>query len=201
MNTRGSLARAGACKRKTKETDVNVSLCIDGEGKFDIHTGIGFFDHMLTALAVHGGMDLALTAAGDLEVDGHHTVEDSGIALGLALKEALGDKAGIARYGDMLLPMDDALALVALDLSGRPYLRFDAVFANPSIGAYDACLTKEFFQALAYSAGLTLHIQLMTAENDHHATEAIFKAFAHALRKAASATAGQAPLSSKGVLV
>ena len=192
--------RFGTCKRKTKETDISVSLRIDGEGKYDIRTGIGFFDHMLTALAVHSAMDIELAAVGDLEVDGHHTVEDCGIALGSALKEALGDKAGITRYGSMLLPMDDALAQVTLDLSGRPYLRYNATFAEQRIGDYDASLTREFFQALAFSAGITLHIRLLDGENGHHACEAIYKAFAHALKQAVAVTGGQSPLSSKGVL-
>lgn len=192
--------RTGRCLRKTKETDIAVEVNLDGGGKADISTGIGFFDHMLTALAVHSSMDLAVKAMGDIQVDGHHTVEDCGIALGQALKEALGDKTGISRFGQMLLPMDEALAQVALDISGRPYLVFKAAFANQMIGSYDTCLTKEFFQALAVSAGLTLHIRLLEGENDHHGCEAIFKAFAHSLKQAAALTGAKEVLSSKGVL-
>lgn len=193
--------RTGSCQRKTKETDVALTLGLDGEGRYQIDTGIGFFDHMLTAFAVHGSFDLSLKAKGDLQVDGHHTVEDCGICLGLALKEALGDKSGIARYGSMLLPMDEALAQVAIDISGRPYFKYDAVFTSPRIGQYDTSLTREFYQALASSSGMTLHIRLLEGENDHHATEAIYKAFAHALRQAVAPSASGAALSSKGVLV
>jgi len=193
--------RIGTCNRKTKETDISLSLRLDGKGTATGNTGIGFFDHMLTALAVHGSFDLTLTVRGDLEVDGHHTVEDCGICLGQALKEALGDRSGIARFGSMLLPMDEALAQVALDLSGRPYLKYDAALSNPMIGGYDTSLTKEFFQAVAASSGMTLHIRLLEGENDHHATEAIYKAFAHALKQAVSLREQNAPHSSKGVLV
>jgi imidazoleglycerol-phosphate dehydratase len=195
------LERKGRCLRKTKETDIAVEVSLGGPGRADIHTGIGFFDHMLTALALHGGLDLSLRAAGDIRVDGHHTVEDCGIALGQAIKEALGDKAGVNRFGHMLLPMDDALAQVALDLSGRPYLVFKAAFVNPMIGGYDTCLTKEFFQGLAFAAGITLHIRLLDGENDHHSCEAIFKAFGHALKQAAAFSGGKEVLSAKGVLV
>ncbi len=192
--------RTGRCLRKTKETDIAAAVNIDGRGQADISTGIGFFDHMLTALAVHSSIDLSLRAVGDIQVDGHHTVEDCGIALGQALKEALGDKAGINRFGQMLLPMDDALAQVALDISGRPYLVFKAAFTNQLIGSYDTCLTKEFFQGLAVSAGITLHIRLLEGENDHHACEAIFKAFAHSLKQAMTLNGAKEVLSSKGVL-
>ena len=192
--------RTSLRKRTTKETDIALELSIDGSGTYEISTGIGFFDHMLTALAVHGALDMRLLAEGDLQVDGHHTIEDCGIVLGQGIQESLGDKVGIARYGSMLLPMDDALALVALDLSGRPYLKFDAVFPQPWIGTYDTALTKEFFQALAYHGGMTLHIRLMEGENSHHACEAIFKAFAHAFRQAVAIRGQDGPLSSKGVL-
>ena len=194
-------ARKSAYKRTTKETDIRLELNLDGEGISDIHSGIGFFDHMLTALAVHGSLDMAFHVKGDLEVDGHHTVEDCGIVFGCALREALGDRAGIARYGGVLLPMDDALAQVALDAGGRPFLKFNAAFANPSVGSFDLSLTKEFFYALVYSAGITLHIRLLEAENDHHACEAIFKAFAHALKQAVAYDGRDAALSSKGTLV
>jgi len=155
---------------------------------------------MLTAVALHGSFDLSVSITGDLEVDGHHTVEDCGIVLGQAIKEALGDKAGIARFGAMYIPMDEALAHTVLDLSGRPFLAYNAVFSEASCGAYDLCLTREFFQALSYSAGLTLHIRLLTCENGHHGTEAIFKSFAHALRQAVSSRGSETVLSSKGVL-
>ena len=200
MDHTDTFARKASCSRKTKETSIAVDLRIDGGGSHDIHTGIGFFDHMLTAVAVHGSLDLSLTADGDLEVDGHHTVEDCGIVMGQALKEALGDKAGIARYGSMLLPMDDALAQVALDISGRPFLRFEADFTGQGTGGFETCLVVEFFRALTVSAGFTLHIRLLEGENDHHACEAIFKAFAHALKQAAARGAQGMPLSSKGVL-
>ena len=200
MEMTGRPARKGSCARKTKETDITIELSLDGSGKSDIHTGIGFFDHMLTALTVHGSLDLTLSAKGDLEVDGHHTVEDCGIVFGQALKEALGDKSGIARFGSMLLPMDEALAQVALDISGRPFLKYDAAFSGQMVGDYDASLTKEFFQALATAAGLTLHIRLLEGENDHHSCEAIYKAFAHALRQAVAPREQQTALSSKGVL-
>ncbi|MCL1804853.1 MAG: imidazoleglycerol-phosphate dehydratase HisB [Clostridiales bacterium] len=193
--------RTAACKRKTKETDVDLVLNLDGAGTFNIDTGIGFFDHMLAAMAVHASLDLNVSVKGDLEVDGHHTVEDCGIVLGQALKEALGDFGGIARFGSMLLPMDDALARVALDAGGRPYLKFDAAFANPSVGGFDTCLAREFFRGLVSAAGMTLHIRLLEGENDHHSCEAIFKAFGHALRQAAAPVQGQGILSSKGVLV
>jgi imidazoleglycerol-phosphate dehydratase len=194
------VARTGSYSRKTKETDITISLALDGTGKAEISTGIGFFDHMLTALAVHGGFDLSLAAKGDLEVDGHHTVEDCGICLGQALKEALGDRAGIARFGSMLLPMDEALAQVAVDLSGRPYFKYNAEFVQPMTGDYDTSLTREFFQAVATHSGMTLHIRLLEGENDHHATEAIYKAFAHALKQAVSTDGRDEVLSSKGVL-
>ena len=193
--------RQSTCERKTKETDIQLQLLLDGVGKHDIHTGIGFFDHMLTAFAVHASLDMHLKAAGDLDVDMHHTVEDCGILLGQAIKEALGDKAGIARFGYMVLPMDDALARVALDLSGRPFLKYDALFPQALIGEYDASLTKEFFQALAFHGGVTLHIRLLEGENSHHACEAIFKAFAHAFKQAIAFGSQEAVLSSKGVLV
>jgi imidazoleglycerol-phosphate dehydratase len=193
-------ARIGTCHRKTKETDIALSVNLDGEGKSQIDTGIGFFDHMLTAMAVHGSFDLSVAAKGDLEVDGHHTVEDCGICLGQALKDALGDRSGIARFGSMLLPMDEALAQVVLDISGRPFLKYNAVFASPVMGAYDTSLTREFFQAVAASSGMTLHIRLLEGENSHHATEAIFKAFAHALKQAVALSGRDTALSSKGAL-
>jgi imidazoleglycerol-phosphate dehydratase len=186
-------------ERKTKETDISVTLDIYGGGNADVETGIGFFDHMLTALAVHAGWDLTLKAAGDLEVDGHHTVEDVGIALGQALKEALGDKGGIARYGHFTLPMDESLATASLDLSGRAYLVYDADFRPEPIGGLDPQLIAEFMRALAFNAEMTLHTRIIYGVNDHHKAEAIFKAVAHALKEATTRT-GEGVLSSKGTL-
>lgn len=190
--------RTAEISRSTKETDVTVILCLDG-GTVDISTGIGFFDHMLTAFAVHGGMGLGLHTMGDLHVDGHHTVEDTGIVLGKAFKEALGDMKGIARYGTAFIPMDEALGFCSLDISGRPFLVFDAEFTDMRIGEYDSCLTEEFFRAFAYNAGITLHLKCEYGKNDHHKTEALFKAAAHAL-KAAKTVSGREILSTKGVL-
>ena len=158
-----------------------------------------FFDHMMHALCVHGGFDIDLTMKGDLEVDCHHSIEDLGIVLGMALKEALQDKGGIRRYGSFYIPMDEALGFCALDVSGRAFLVFDTSFENPSVGALDCCMVKEFFRALAFQAGITLHLKVLYGENDHHKIEAIFKAFAHALREAVTET-DKGVLSSKGVL-
>lgn len=189
--------RRGSCIRETKETAIAVQVCLDG-GEVEVSTGIGFFDHMLEALAVHGGFGLTVKAKGDLQVDGHHTVEDTGIVLGEALREALGDKSGIARFGSFFVPMDEALAFAAVDVSGRPYLVFDARFKEEKIGDYDSCLTAEFFRALAFHAGLTLHMKAEYGENAHHVAEALFKAAAHALRLAVQPKAGT--LSTKGSL-
>lgn len=189
--------RTGICTRKTKETDISVALSLDG-GSVDIATGIGFFDHMLNAFAVHGGFGLSVRVTGDLAVDGHHTVEDTGIALGKALAEALGDKGGIARYGSFLLPMDETLALAAVDVSGRPFLVMNARFPEQRVGGFDTCLTGEFFRAFAFNAGITLHLKLEYGGNSHHMIEALFKAAAHALRQAAAPRDGL--LSTKGVL-
>ncbi|MDR1292115.1 MAG: imidazoleglycerol-phosphate dehydratase HisB [Clostridiales Family XIII bacterium] len=186
-------------ERKTTETDIGVALNIYGAGNADVDTGIGFFDHMLTALAVHAGWDLSLRAKGDLYVDGHHTVEDVGIALGRALKEALAGKSGVARYGYFTLPMDESLATVSLDLAGRAYLVFDADFRPEPIGELDPALIVEFFRAFAFNAEMTLHARVVYGVNDHHKAEALFKALAHALRNAAAKTGGGV-LSSKGVL-
>lgn len=184
--------------RETKETSIAVSLILDG-GECSISTGIGFFDHMLTAFAVHGGFGLALKADGDLDVDGHHTVEDTGIVLGQAFAKSLGDKSGIARYGSFYLPMDEALALCVVDISGRPYLVFDDPFGPELIGGFDPTLIEEFLRAFAVNAGLTLHIKLLYGKNAHHMAEAVFKALGHAL-KAACAVSGGGVLSTKGVL-
>lgn len=189
--------RTATCNRKTKETDVSVRLDLDG-GPADISTGIGFFDHMLEAFAVHGGFGLTVNVKGDLRVDGHHTVEDTGIVLGEALAEALGDKSGIARFGSFLLPMDESLALAAVDVSGRPFLVFDANFPEERVGEYDTCLTPEFFRAFAFHAGITLHLKIEYGANSHHMIEALFKAAAHALRLAVAPRDGV--LSTKGTL-
>lgn len=185
--------------RKTKETEISVMLDLDGSGKADIKTGIGFFDHMLTALCVHGGFDMTVNAKGDLQVDGHHTVEDVGIVLGRAFKEAIGDMSGIARYGTAFIPMDEALGFASVDISGRPFLVFDADFSDDRVGEFDTCLTEEFFRAFAFNAGITLHIKCEYGKNDHHKIEAMFKAFAHALKAAKSVSGGEI-LSTKGVL-
>ena len=173
--------RKAEVKRRTKETDIALSLGIDGAGKGDIKTGIGFFDHMLEGFAKHGFFDLTLSVNGDLHVDGHHTVEDVGIVLGQAVKEAVGDKAGIRRYGYFVLPMDDALCLCAVDLCGRPYFEFVCDFKKERVGTLDTELVKEFFQAVSYSAGMNLHIRMLSGENAHHMMEAMFKAFGKAL--------------------
>ena len=184
--------------RETKETQIKLALNIDGKGSFTGTSGIGFFDHMLTAFAVHGGFDIALDMKGDLEVDGHHSVEDLGIVLGQAFAQAL-DKTKIVRFGSFYVPMDESLAFCALDISGRAFLHFDAVFTNQSVGALDCCLVEEFFRAFAMNSGITLHIRLEYGSNDHHKIEAIFKAVAHALQQAAALREGGV-LSSKGVL-
>lgn len=174
--------REGSIARRTKETSIELYLNIDGSGKSDIETGIGFFDHMLTLFAAHGCFDLSLKCAGDLVVDGHHTVEDVGITLGDAINELLTDRAGINRYGTFYLPMDEALAFVSLDISGRPYLVFEAGELTPLIGDFDSELAEEFLRALAVHAGLTLHAKILYGKNSHHKIEAIFKALGHALR-------------------
>ncbi|MGD9154124.1 MAG: imidazoleglycerol-phosphate dehydratase HisB [Bacillota bacterium] len=176
--------RTAAIERKTKETEIKLNLQLDGSGNSTIRTGVGFFDHMLTHIAKHGLLDLNVTARGDLEVDAHHTVEDVGIVFGQAVKEAVGNKAGIGRYGDAIIPMDEALAMVAVDLSGRPYLRFHAELGQGRLGEFDLELVEEFFQAVAVNAGLNLHIRLLDGSNLHHCCEAIFKAFGRALAAA-----------------
>ena len=191
--------RVGKAERNTRETQISLSWDLDGEGRYNGTCGVGFFDHMLQALCVHGGFDIDLTMKGDLEVDCHHSIEDLGIVLGMALKEALRDKGGIRRYGSFYIPMDEALGFCALDVSGRAFLVFDASFENPSVGALDCCMVKEFFRALAFQAWITLHLKVLYGENDHHKIEAIFKAFAHALREAVTET-DKGVLSSKGVL-
>ena len=178
--------REATVRRETAETKVELAFNLDGTGQGQIDTGIGFFDHMLNLFAAHGQFDLALRCDGDLEVDGHHSVEDIGITLGQALKQALGDKRGIRRYGTFYLPMDEALAFVSLDISGRPFLVYDGGEMAPMIGGYDTQLTEEFLRALAVNAGLTLHVKVLYGTNSHHKVEAIFKALGHALREAVS---------------
>ena len=178
------MARMFQWERVTRETRIRAAIELDGEGNSDIRTGIGFFDHMLVLLARHSLMDLTVEADGDLEVDAHHTVEDTGIVLGRLIAQALGDKAGIRRYGFASIPMDEALATASIDLSGRPYLRFDATFSYGRVGTFDTGLAEEFFRALTTQAGITLHLSCVHASNDHHAIEALFKAFARALREA-----------------
>ncbi|MBP5556012.1 MAG: imidazoleglycerol-phosphate dehydratase HisB [Lachnospiraceae bacterium] len=173
--------RKADVSRKTGETDIKISLNIDGTGKNQIKTGIGFFDHMLSAFSKHGLFDLKCTVSGDLEVDGHHSVEDTGIVLGTAIKKAIGDKKGINRYGYFILPMDEVLVLCSLDLCDRPYLGFEYDYRVPMIGELDTELVKEFFYAVSYSAGMNLHFKVLSDGNAHHVTEAMFKAFAKAL--------------------
>lgn len=181
--TRGP--RTGFVTRRTAETDIELRLVLDGAGEADVQTGIGFFDHMLTAFARHGLFDLTVRVDGDLHVDGHHTVEDTGLCLGQALHAALGDKAGIQRFGSVHVPMDDALVLAALDLSGRPYLAYDLTPAG-RIGQFDAVLAEEFFRAFATTGGVTLHVRQLAGKNEHHIIEAAFKAVARALKDAAA---------------
>ncbi|MBQ1855583.1 MAG: imidazoleglycerol-phosphate dehydratase HisB [Anaerovibrio sp.] len=177
--------RTGKVIRETKETSIDLTISLDGRGVSDIDTGIGFFDHMLNLFAAHGRMDLVVGCNGDTDVDGHHSVEDIGIALGEAVKQALGDKKGINRYGTFYLPMDETLVMVSLDISGRPFLVYDAGGPMaPMIGNYDTELTEEFLRAFAFNAGITLHVKVMYGTNSHHKVEAIFKALGHALRTA-----------------
>lgn len=173
--------RIAVCTRQTKETDIKLKLNLDGSGKTKISTGVGFFDHMLEGFARHGLFDLELEVHGDLHVDCHHTVEDTGIVLGQAIAEALGDKKGIKRYGSFLIPMDETLALCAVDLSGRPYLNWNADFTVEKIGELDTEMFREFFYAVSYSAAMNLHLKIMDAGNNHHMAEALFKAFGKAL--------------------
>ena len=194
-------ARCAEIKRKTAETQISVKLTLDGEGICDIATGIGFLDHMLTLLAKHSFMDLTVKAKGDLEVDSHHTVEDIGIVLGEALREALGDKAGIHRYGNCFIPMDETLAQACLDFSGRPFLIFGAEIPKIKLGNYDTEMTEEFFRAIAMHCGLTLHIRVLYGSNVHHIIEAVFKAFARAVAEAAAVDPKvKGVMSSKGIL-
>ena len=189
----------GEIKRDTRETKIYIKLDLDGSGKYDIDTGIGFFDHMLTALCVHAGFDMTVKCDGDLYVDGHHSVEDTGIALGMAFKQAIGDMKGINRYSSFYIPMDEALGFCSLDISNRPYLVYDCSYTNQSTGQYDNFLTEEFMRAFAFNAGITLHLKCIYGSNDHHKIEALFKALAHSLKDAVSISGGEV-LSTKGVL-
>ncbi len=190
--------RCADISRKTKETDISLSLCLEG-GAVSVSTGIGFFDHMLTALAFYAGWGLTLRVEGDLYVDGHHTVEDTGIVLGQAFRQALGDKMGIRRFGTAYVPMDEALCRTVLDCSNRPYLVFQADMPQPMIGGYDSCLTKEFMQAFAVHGGITLHQTCEYGDNAHHITEALYKSLGMALKEAAQVV-GSGVTSTKGVL-
>ena len=191
--------RTSIVERNTKETQIKVELCLDG-GAVEVSTGIGFFDHMLTAFGVHGGFSLKVTVKGDLEVDTHHTVEDTGIALGMAFKQALGDMSGIERYGTFFIPLDESLVQASLDISNRPFLVFKADFKQEKCGDYENCCTEEFWRAFAMNAGITLHIIVLYGANAHHEIEGIFKSVAHALKIAVKRNADGTVLSTKGVL-
>ena len=193
------MTRSAAARRATNETSVEVRLDLDGSGTTDIATGVPFFDHMLDQLGRHGRLDLAVKTDGDLEIDAHHTVEDTGIALGQALAEALGDKAGVERFGDATVPIDEALVRCAVDLSGRPYLVYRADTPVELVGTYETTLTKHFFEALVANAKITLHVEKLAGEGSHHIQEAVFKAVAVALRRAVAVTGGGVP-STKGTL-
>ena len=193
--------RKAEVERKTKETDIQLSLCLDGSGKQSISTGIGFLDHMLSLFSAHGRFDLDLVCKGDLNVDVHHTAEDVGIVLGRAISDALAGREGIKRYGSSLIPMDESLALAALDLSNRPFLHFDVPFTTDRIGEMDTEMFEEFFRAVAVNGGMTLHIKLFHGKNNHHIIEAVFKAFARALREAVTVDPTLSGVNStKGVL-
>jgi len=179
------VSRSAQVKRDTKETQITVCLDLDGTGKSSLDTGIGFFDHMLESFSRHGFFDLEVEAKGDLHVDCHHTIEDTGIVLGTAIRQALGEKKAVRRYGSIMLPMDETLVLCALDLSGRPYFVYDVPFQGERIGEFDTQMVKEFFYAISYSCGMNLHMKKLYGENDHHIAEAVFKAFAKALDEAA----------------
>lgn len=191
--------RTSTVSRKTKETDITVTLNLDG-GEVKVDTGIGFFDHMLTAFAVHGGFGLTVKAEGDLYVDCHHTIEDTGIVMGKAFDKALSDKIGIERFGSFYVPMDEALGFCALDISGRPFLVFDATFSEEKIGQYDSCMTEEFMRAFAFNSGITLHLKCMYGSNSHHITEALYKALGHSMKQAVTKNSSGEVLSTKGVL-
>ena len=191
--------RTAAVERKTKETDISITMNLDGQGRYDINTGVGFFDHMLTHLSKHSGIDLTVSATGDLEVDAHHTVEDVGICLGEALCQALGDKKGIGRFGSAVVPMEDAKAEVSADLSGRPYLVYHACYSSEKIGGFDVQCVEEFWRAFSTAGKMNLHIEVPYGTNSHHIAEAIFKAVGQALGKAVAVTGTEIP-STKGTL-
>ncbi len=195
------MSRQASVERATKETKVSINLILDGQGKSEISTGIGFFDHMLEGFAKHGFFDLEVRIDGDLHVDGHHSVEDCGIVLGQAIRSAIGDKKGIKRFGQSILPMDETLVLCAVDLGGRPYLNFDAAFTTEKVGYLDTELVREFFYAVSYAAGMNLHIKVLDGQNNHHMAEAMFKAFGRALDEASTIDKRiQDVLSTKGAL-
>jgi imidazoleglycerol-phosphate dehydratase len=191
--------RFAEVERKTKETEIYLSLNLDG-GDIEIDTGVGFFDHMLNSFAIHGGFGLVVKVKGDLCVDDHHTIEDTGIALGTALSKALGDKGSIERFGSFYVPMDEALAFASIDISGRPFLVFDADFPQEKCGDYTCAMTWEFMRAFAFNAGITLHTKVLYGVNSHHMIEAMYKAVAHALKLAVKTNDSNKPLSAKGVL-
>lgn len=193
------MSRSARTHRKTGETDVHVAVDLDGTGATTVRTGVPFFDHMLAQLGRHGRFDLEVSADGDLEVDAHHTVEDTGIALGVALADALGDKAGVERFADATVPIDEALVRVAVDLSGRPYLVYDAATPVELIGTYESSLTRHFFESVVANARITLHVHKLSGDNSHHIQEAVFKGVAVALRRAVAITGAGVP-STKGVL-
>ncbi len=194
--------RRASLSRRTSETEISLAVTLDGTGQAEVATGVGFFDHMLTALARHALLDLTIAAKGDLHIDDHHTTEDVGIVLGQAVRQALGDKRGIRRYGHAVVPMDEALAEAAIDISGRPFLAWSVPFQRPKIGSFDTELVEEFFRAFAFNAGVTLHVTLKAGTNAHHVAEACFKALARALRMAVEPDprAGGAIPSTKGSL-
>lgn len=191
--------RCSIKERNTKETQIKLLLNLDG-GDISVDTGIGFFDHMLNSFATHAGFGLEVSVSGDLNVDEHHTVEDTGIVLGMAFSQALGDKSSIDRFGSFYVPMDEALAFSSVDISGRPFLVFDADFPQQKCGGYDCAMTVEFMRAFAFNAGITLHLKSLYGDNSHHITEALYKALAHSLRLAVNQNDLNKPLSTKGVL-
>lgn len=200
MAKSGKLARKSSIARKTAETAIEVQLDLDGSGKNEVKTGVGFLEHMLTLFSVHSFFDLSIKATGDTEVDDHHTVEDIGICLGQAIAKALADKGGIARYGSCYLPMDETLVRVVVDISNRPFLHYNAVVGEQKLGTFDTALAKEFFRAVSQHGGLTLHIDLLHGENGHHIIEAIFKGFGRAMHSATTRIEMEGALSSKGCL-
>jgi len=192
--------RSATIQRDTKETKISLTLGLDGETKTEVGTGVGFFDHMLTLMGAHGGMQLSIACQGDLEVDLHHTVEDVGIVLGQALKQALGDKKGITRYGTAFVPMDESLAMVCLDISGRPFVVYDVEDSGPQTEAFNIQIAEEFLRAFATHSGITLHVRLLYGKNTHHVLEAVFKALGRALNQAVALTGSDAVPSTKGML-